>query len=398
MPGRRLTVLITLVWILAGFGLWWLTRPAPPPPGPELAFEYIQPRLLPEWELGRQGEAVPALKQNCERFAKWPDDKAIGPGGIAGEAGEWRHACKLIDGLDPTDHRAVRQFLETEFRTFRITWDGTDEGLFTGYYEPLLQGSRQRSDTFATPLLRRPDDLLIVNLDTFDPKLKGKRIRGRIEKQRLVPYPDRAAIENSTPEPDGVIAWVDDPIDAFFLHIQGSGRVRLEDGTMLRVGYAEQNGRKYVAIGRELIRNGEVARRDMSMQAIRAWLKANPDKAQALMNTNPSYIFFHELKGPGPLGSLGVPLTPGRSLAIDRRLLPLGVPFWLDTKAPSADPDGPDTILRRLMVAEDTGGAIRGGLRGDVFWGHGRDAAEIAGRMKHQGRLTVFLPKDVSPP
>ncbi len=398
MPGRRLTVVLTFIWLALGLVLWWLARPeAPVEPGHRLGLYHVAFKVLPEWEVGRQGEAVPALRQSCKRFAKWPDAREIGPKGLGGRAADWRQACAAISRLDPADHAAARRVIEAEFRAYRVSWGEADDGLFTGYYEPLLKGSRRRTETYDVPLLRRPNDLLVVRLGQFDPKLKGKRIRGRIAEGRLVPYSERAAIEKATPAPEDAIVWVDDPIDSFFLHIQGSGRVELHDGAVVRVGYAEQNGRKYVAIGRELIRRGAIARKDISMQSIRAWLEANPDQARAIMNKNPSYIFFHELKGPGPLGSLGVPLTAGRSLAIDRRHLPLGTPFWLDTTAPNPDPDRPDDVVRRLMVAQDTGGAIRGALRGDVFWGHGRDAAAVAGRMKHRGRLTLLLPKSVSP-
>jgi len=181
-------------------------------------------------------------------------------------------------------------------------------------------------------------------------------------------------------------------VDAFFLHIQGSGRVELDDGRSLRVGYAAQNGHPYTAVGRVLIARGEVTREAMSMQAIRAWLDANPGEAQALMNENASYVFFNVIEGDGPLGAQGVALTVGRSLAVDRRFVPLSVPVWLD----SVTPDG--ARLQRLMIAQDTGGAIRGPVRGDVYWGHGDAAADIAGRMKSAGFAYLLLPHGLDVP
>ena len=193
----------------------------------------------------------------------------------------------------------------------------------------------------------------------------------------------------------------DDPVDAFFLHVQGSGRIALAGGGELRVGYAGSNGRAYVSIGRALIERGAIAREDVSLQSIRAWLAAHPDEAAGVLALNPSYIFFRVLDGAmddedGPLGSQGVALTPGRSLAVDRRFLPLGAPLWLDIMAPAAEPGAPDRRVRRLVVAQDTGGAIRGPLRGDLFWGFGAEAESVAGRMKHQGRYFLLLPRGVA--
>ena len=214
---------------------------------------------------------------------------------------------------------------------------------------------------------------------------------------RSKPLPDRAAIATGALAGAApVIAWVDDPVDAFFLHVQGSGRIALAGGGMLRVGYAGKNGHAYVSIGRALIERGALARADVSLQSIRAWLAANPGEAAAVLALNPSYVFFRELHGEGPLGAQGVPLTPGRSLAVDRRFLPLGAPLWLDVMAPASDPAAADRRLRRLVIAQDTGGAIRGPLRGDLFWGFGAEAESVAGRMKHPGGYVLLLPNPVA--
>jgi peptidoglycan lytic transglycosylase A len=271
--------------------------------------------------------------------------------------------------------------------------------LFTGYYEPVLNGSRRRSARYPVPLHVAPPELRRVDLGRFNPDLAGYAIYGRVADGEFVPYYSRAEIE------DGALAgrrlellWVDDPIAKFFLQIQGSGQVRLDDGEVVRVGYASQNGQPYRAIGRDLVESGALRQDEVSLQSIRAWLEAHPQAAAAMMARNPSYIFFREhpelAASDGPLGSEGVPLTAGRSLAVDRRYLPLGAPLWLETTAPWPDGEAP---LRRLMVAQDTGGAIKGVVRGDVYWGAGASAEAVAGRMKSQGRYAILLPRALVP-
>jgi membrane-bound lytic murein transglycosylase A len=233
----------------------------------------------------------------------------------------------------------------------------------------------------------------MVDLGEFRPELRGQRIAGNVVNGNLRPYPARAGInQGAIDNRADVLVWVDDAVDAFFLEIQGSGRVVLQDGRVLRLGYAAQNGQPYVAIGRTLIERGALTRETVSMQSIRAWLAANPAEARAVMETNPSYVFFRVLDGDGPLGAEGVALTPGRSLAVDRSLIAMGVPLWLDAQ----DPLSPDARIRRMMMAQDTGGAIRGAVRGDVFWGAGADAAERAGKMRSPGRYWLLLPQAIA--
>lgn len=346
---------------------------------------------LPGWREDELSQALPALLRSCRRLAGLPPGEALG---IAGTAGDWKPVCEAAARVPAG---GVRSFFESRFQPFSASAGGDPEGLFTGYYEPLLHGSRTRSDRYRVPLYVRPPELVMVDLGAFREELKGQRIAGRVEEGALVPYPDREAIESGALAGRELeLVWVDDPVDAFFLQIQGSGRVRLEEGSEMRVGYAAQNGHPYFAIGKDLIERGALTRETVSMQTIRQWLEEHPDEADDVMNRNASYVFFEELKGEGPLGAEGVALTPGRSLAVDRKHWPLGVPMWLDAEAPSARPEEPDRPLRRLVVAQDTGGAIRGVVRGDVFWGHTEDAAEIAGRMKHRGRLWVLLPQSLN--
>jgi membrane-bound lytic murein transglycosylase A len=363
-----------------------------PPPAPELKLTAVAFADLPGWGADDPKDALTAFRRSCGRWAKQPADRAVGgQDGFAGTVRDWQPVCARA--ATATDARSL---FEANFSPFAVTIGGEAEGLFTGYYEPLLRGAREPDAVHRYPLYRRPTDLVSVDLGQFDPELEGRRIGGRVEKGRLVPYADRAAIDR------GALAgrqleflWVDDPVDRFFLEIQGSGQVRLPDGETIRVGYADQNGRPYRAIGKDLIEIGAIPREQMSMQAIRAWLAANPAEAPAMMARNPSYVFFGEAPpASGPSGAQGVPLTPGRSLAVDRKYLPLGAPMWIDTMAPEPEGDRP---LQRLVVAQDTGGAIRGAVRGDVFWGAGARAEHLAGHMKSPGRLYILLPRELAP-
>jgi len=306
----------------------------------------------------------------------------------------WKAACDAARALPASAGDAeVAAFFERMFDPYRaLNADDSDTGLVTGYYEPLLRGSRTRSARYRYPIYGVPQDLLTIDLAAEYPDLRNRRLRGRLAAgNRVVPYYDRAAIDGGSEPLKGLeLAWVDDPVDLFFLHIQGSGQLQLESGERVRIGYADQNGHPFRSAARVLIDRGEIAPERASMQAIKEWARRNPAKAQELLNTNPSYVFFRELPSslPGPLGSLGVPLTPERSVAVDARVVPLGAPVYLATTWPNtSDP------LNRLMAAQDTGGAIAGGVRADFFWGFGDEAGALAGRMRQQGRLWVLLPK-----
>jgi membrane-bound lytic murein transglycosylase A len=315
------------------------------------------------------------LRRSCPSLAKKPD---------------WAKPCAALAALPDGDDQAVRGFFETWFGPYAVSDNGKDEGLFTGYYEAELQGTAERRGRYQTPIYARPRDLIAVDLGDFKPEWQGKHLAGKLVGQNLKPYDDRAMIaEGSLAERAPALAWVDDPVDAFFLAVQGSGRVRLEDGRVLRIGYDGANGRDYVAIGRKLAESGEL-QKPVTMQGIRSWLAAHPDRADEVMNLNPSFVFFRVLQGDGPVGAEGVALTPRRSLAVDPAFVPLGAPVWLDTQ------DSDNAPLRRLMIAQDTGGAIKGVVRGDVFWGFGAEAEAKAGSMQSQGRTYLLLPKTVT--
>jgi membrane-bound lytic murein transglycosylase A len=339
---------------------------------------------LPQWTSEPLRPALEAFVRGCTALEK---------------RDAWKPVCLSAQVLaaSPASEPQIAAFFEAQFDPLQVVnGDDTVTGMVTGYYEPLLRGSRAPSGRFRHPLYGVPPDLVIVDLTELHPDLKHRRLRGRLEGNRVVPYLPRADIEaEPAPLRGREIAWVDDALDAFFLHIQGSGQVELENGERIRVGYADQNGHPFRSLGAALIRSGEIAPERASMQGIKEWARRNPHKAREFMNGNPSYVFFRELPGelPGPLGALGVPLTPQRSIAVDPRVVPLGVPVFLATTWPNAaDP------LNRLMVAQDTGGAIAGGVRADFFWGFGDAAGNLAGKMRQAGRMWVLMPKGVPPP
>ncbi|MBO6827332.1 MAG: MltA domain-containing protein [Sneathiella sp.] len=349
---------------------------------------------LSGWQDEDFGGFLEAFDKSCDRFEIQPKTRSLGGNGIGGTVADWLPICQEIRLL-PEDPKVLRKFVERKFDVLQVSNNDDSDGLFTGYYEASLRGSLTQSETYSTPLYLRPPELVMVHLGRFRDSLKGQRIAGVVKNGELYPFADRKEIEKGALENrDLEIVWVDSAVDAFFLHIQGSGLIELDDGNLMRVGYAGQNGHPYYAIGKTLIDNGDVAREDMSMQAIRDWLEQNPDRADDLMQENASYIFFRVLETNGPIGAQGVELTPLRSLAVDRKWMPLGVPVWLSTTLPAQD--GGETPFQRLMMAQDTGGAIRGPVRGDVFWGHGPEAYEGAGAMKNPGQYWILLPKPVA--
>ncbi len=299
-------------------------------------------------------------------------------------------ACSVALALPAGDNGAARQFFESWFRPYLVANNDRSEGLFTGYYEIELRGALEADANYNVPVYRTPRDQIAVDLGDFDPELAGRSLVGRVEGGRLKPYHARRAIQQGALDGRGLeLVWLDDPLDAFMLHVQGSGRVRLRDGRTTRIGYAGNNGHAYRSIGRELIRRGALEAHEASWQGIRRWIESNPAEAADLLAVNRRYIFFDEITGDGPVGAQGVALTAGRSLAVDTRYVPLGLPMWLDTLQP-----GPGkSPLQRLVVAQDTGAAIKGPVRGDFFWGTGDTALEYAGRMKHRGRYYLLLPR-----
>lgn len=342
---------------------------------------------LPGWNSDNLDGTIEALARSCSKLKAQDQTRIFGDPAWNIKVGDWASACGHIEnGQAAADPRG---FFQMFFTPYEATAGAYKEGLFTGYYEASLRGSHTRNDTYNTPLLKRPDDLVMVELGKFRDALKGQRIAGRVVNGALKPYETRADIEAGKLKDAEALIYVDDPVDAFFLQIQGSGRVLLEDGSEMRVGYAGQNGHVYYAIGRELVKRGHMDKDQVSMQSIRDWLEAHPDQATEFMNLNPSYVFFTALTGEGPLGAQNVTLTPGRSIAIDRTKIPYSTPLWLSIEEPVAGKGD----LQRLVIAQDTGGAIKGPIRGDYYWGYGDEAAHNAGLMKATGRYWLLLPR-----
>lgn len=382
-----------------------VSEPAPAPeksvPADELSLSPTTFAVLPGWASADARSAFGAFVASCKRIGARDQGEAFGGVAAYGAVREWRPACDAAAHGSSQSEAAARQFFETWFAPAQAANRNQPVGLFTGYYEPELSGSRKAKGRFRTPLYARPNDLVSVDLGSFRPALKGERIAGRVDGAKLVPYATRADIVGrGLKGRSKIVVYVDDPVGAFFLQIQGSGRVRFKDGKVVRVAYDGQNGHPYTAVGRILVDRGEIAREQLSMQSIRAWLAANPAKGRDLMNENASFVFFKELPIAdarlGADGAQGVALTPEASLAVDLRFHGLGAPMWIDANAPSEDSKAPDAPFQRLVVAQDTGGAIRGPVRGDVYWGAGAKAETIAGRMAHKGKLYVLLPKPVA--
>ncbi len=382
------------------------SAPAPPPPAsavpPPVTFSPVQFSELAGWSQSDPRRALNAFRRSCVMIVGKAADTPMGGSGYAGTAGEWWNSCQHAFTAGAATVETARKYFEDEFVPVRLSQGGAG-GFFTGYYEPELHGSRTRHDQYQTPIYGVPSDLVKIDgaiyRDTAASDSFGMRMMMSVLMNRYVPYPARAEIER-----DGIPAtplfYVDNPVDAFFLEIQGSGRVVLDDGTVVRAAYAGQNGQPYTAIGSVLLERGELTSEEISLQSIRAWLTAHPDQARDVMDQNESYIFFSEqpIGEPeaGANGAEGVSLTPGASLAVDPEFNPYGVPVWLEGTAPDPDPAQPDRMFDQLLIAQDTGGAIRGPLRGDVYWGFGPEAAAVAGRMKNPARVTVLLPKAVA--
>jgi membrane-bound lytic murein transglycosylase A len=352
---------------------------------PPLRLQALAFHDLLGWRDDAIAQALPALRASCAVLDSKPDGAPVGRNGVGGTAGDWRAVCHLLATTQPSD-KTVRQALQDALVPFAVADADGPDGLFTGYYEPELHGSRKRTAAYAVPLYRQPPDLVSVNVGGTTQI--GRRVNGQLQ-----PYYSRQAIEAGALAGRGLeLLWLADPIDAFFLQAQGSGRVRLAEGGSLRVGYAASNGLPPTMIGRILVERGELTKEAATMQTVRQWLRDHPAEAPTLMQKNARYIFFRKLRGDGPIGALGIALTPGRSLAVDTDLLPLGAPLWLDTTYPVGTPEAGQP-LRRLMVAQDSGSAIKGAVRGDLYWGSGDGALLYAGPMKQRGRYYLLLPK-----
>lgn len=384
------------IWLVMALSVWLAAcrAPLPPPPPPPVVeikppvgkpspdFMLSKWETLPDWLSQDLSASWPALQQSCRAFRLKP---------------VWLPICAAAETVERDDLMAQRTFYETWFTPYQVfNPDGTNTGLITGYYEPLLKGSRTRSERFAFPIYAPPEDMLEVDMGELFPQFRGQRVRGRLQGKRVVPYFNRAEIDAGSANAlqGRELYWVENPVELFFLQIQGSGRIELEDGRRVKIGYADQNGHPYASIGKKLIDMGELKPEEASMQGIKNWAEKNREKLYILLGQNPSYVFFRELPDTlsAPLGALGVPLTEEYSIAVDARTIPLGVPVFLATTQPtSGEP------LNRLMFAQDTGGAIKGAVRADFYWGFGELAAVRAGSMRQSGRMWVLFPRGAEP-
>lgn len=359
---------------------------------------------LPAWDADDYRLVWQAFLRNCEAVLKRGLGRP-GSGSPVAAARPWLPVCTAAfdpaQAPRPEQPASVQQFLQTWLQPWLVTTGGKPAvNTVTGYYEPLVQASRERGGAFQWPLYGVPEDMLIIDLGSAYPELQGKRIRGKLDGRRVVPYDTRAELDNPGRRPP-VIVWVNDPVDAFFLQVQGSGRAQLVQGPgagqVIRLAYADQNGHSYQSIGRWLVEQKELTLAEASMQNIRAWAARNPDRVRELLNVNPSVVFFREepvaTAGEGPRGAFGVPLTAQHSIAVDPAFVPLGSPVLLSTTFP-----GTQRPLNRLVFAQDTGSAIKGAGRADFYWGFGEEAGTLAGRMKQPGRMWVLWPRNAGAP
>lgn len=400
---RRRAIIIAAGVLLAG-GTYLFLMPSSVPEKPEIAGV---PQLvaldfsdLKGWSEDRHDEALRVFVRSCGHVVVTAAAETAEPGRLASKA--WQSVCARAASLGETPAReAARAFFETGFRPYRVVPADGARGFFTGYYEPEVDGALERGDGYVVPLYGKPADLVPVKPGDPASGLDAALSAARKNDAGLSPYPTRAEIEaGALAGQDLELVYLKDPVDAFFIHVQGSARVRLGDGTVKRIGFAAKNGHPYTSIGRVLIQSGAIAPADMSAKAVRQWLHAHPDEAASVMRENRSFIFFRELGAAdpalGPDGAQGVPLTPQRSLAVDRGFHALGTPVWIDAEMPNGENQAEP--YRRLLVAQDTGSAIVGVARGDIFFGSGPVAGERAGLIRHAGEFTILLPRDLALP
>jgi membrane-bound lytic murein transglycosylase A len=360
-----------------------------------LTLEQVGFDALPGWADDDHAEALPSFLRSCVEVAKLDDDAAMGHDGFSGKARDWRRACREAAKVTPGDNAAARAFFEREFTPYAASGNAGREGKFTGYYVETVRASRRRHGPYQVPVYARPKDLVMVDLSDFIKDGRGRRIWGRVDKGELVKYPTSAEIRTGALDGQGLeILWVDDRVSEVFMEIEGSGRAVLDDGSVVWVEFAGKNGRPYRGIGKLLRDLGELKPGEGTMQGIRAWFAAHPDRVDEILDQNPSKVFFSLAEHPGAVGSQQVILTARRSIAVDRAFVAFSTPVWVDTRAPVPGRRG-DAPWRSLLIAQDTGGGILGPVRGDIYWGDDEEAAELGGRMGNAGQWWLLLPRSL---
>jgi membrane-bound lytic murein transglycosylase A len=369
-----------------------------PPIADRLVLDPVTWADVPGWADDTTADALPALLASCGKLAKKDDTDALGVAPFAGTAADWRSLCAAAKKVPAGDHARARAMLERELIPYAASNNDSNVGKLTGYYVAEVRASRRRHGAYQVPVYGRPADLVSVDLTRFVDDARGRRVWGRIDKKTgaVVPYATRAEIRNGALAGKKLeMLWADSKVDLLFAEIQGSARVHLDDGTTVWLEFAGKNGQPYKGVGKLLREMGELEAGQGTMQGIRAWFDAHPDRVDEIMDLNPSKVFFALRKRPGARGSQGVFLTPRRSMAIDRAYIAHSTPIWVETDAPVAGGTG-TAPWRHLVVAQDTGGGILGPLRGDIYWGDDAQAGEIAGRMGGPGKFWLLLPRSIT--
>lgn len=376
--------LITLI-ALTGILVYWCTRPQP------MTLKLVSFQALPGWKEASLKQSLSTFQNSCHTLLRYDPENPVGSQQIRMKAKDWQPVCKAAIATTVSEKNA-RGFFEQWFTPFEFYQSKPVTGLFTGYYMELLEGSPVKTKEYSIPLYGLPSNLVVLNPIDFGLN-QMRPIVGRLDGNKIIPYYNRKEINHGAIKENApVLAWLHSHIDRLFLEIQGSGTVHLTNGEKISVGYAGENGIPYTAIGRVLIEQGLMDKSKVTMQGIRSYLEAHPDKIEPIINENKSFVFFKTLNQKAALGAQGIALTPGYSLAVDRTWIPLGLPIWLKTTRPHQKEDKV-LSFERLMIAQDTGGAIRGPVRGDVYWGASKKAAEIAGKMKNPGHYWLLLPR-----
>jgi len=397
------SIVVILIVLGVGFLVWRHWAPKRLPVRPSIAkppiyhLKAVSFQALSSWTDTDKTRSLTAFLKSCHVFARRNLQTEVGSHLIPMKAGDWSQVCQAAQALKDPTSAMLTTFFQTWFTPVGI-YEKTKlvEGLFTGYYVPLFEGRKTRSETFSVPLYGVPDNLLTIDLGNFNPHWKGRRLIGRLVGHQVLPFHTREAIDGGAIKENApVIVWLNNVFDRLVFEIQGSGVVRLEDGSLIFLGYAGENGAPYRAIANVLIQQGVMNRDNASMSRIRSYFEAHPETMRQVLNQNESFVFFTAMKQREAVGSQGTELTPGYSLAVDLHFIPIGTPLWLNTRQPNMH-DNQDIPFHRLMIAQDTGGAIRGIVRGDVFWGEGEEAETMAGNMRHPGDYILLLPKTVA--
>ncbi len=402
MKTQNISIVLALAIGAAVFAIWFsgCTQPTPAP-DEGAVMEQISGRSYPEFTDDMTYDGLEhCLQKSLSYLQKIPIDRQFdfGKDHYTTEhmIRSLQYFMDFVQSRPPADE--LEQFIRSNYLVYRsVGRNGKGEVLYTGYYEPNLKGSLSRSEDYRFPVYARPEDLISIDLSLFNEKYAGEKIIARYTDQKVLPYYSRSEIDSdgALQGSTDVLAWVEDPVDVFFLQIQGSGKIYLDNGNVLNVHYHTSNGRPYRSIGKLLIDTEKITVDDMSMQKIREYLNTHPVEIEEVFNYNPSYVFF-KIEPDGPLGNINVKLTPGRSIALDRRIFPKGALCFIETEMPVVDSTGQIQSWRRFTrfaLNQDTGGAIRGPGRADIFWGNGPYAEIAAGHLKHTGKLYFLVLK-----